>query len=131
MGTAQIDDKLGIFSAELTEERQERMEASTRVSFDPTIIPVLTSNIEQEGTLRYDRGEQLLEKIREKTVNLHNMLSCEEDAHQHIEEFTEQIQGRCAELKKTVSEEQEMRALTEQRHLQRMEALRELEVDVG
>ena len=41
------------------------MEAGTRIAFDPTIIPVLTSNIEQEGILRYDRGEQLLEKIQD------------------------------------------------------------------
>jgi len=118
--TAQIDDKLGIFSAELAEERQERMEAATRVSFDPVLVPTLTSNIEQEGTLRYDRGEQLLEKIREKTVNLHNMLSVEEDAHQHIEEFTEQIAGRCAELKSTIGEEKNHRAAIEARHAQRM-----------
>jgi len=129
--SAQIDDKLGIFSAELAEERQERMEASTRVSLDPTLITTLTSNIEQEGTLRYDRGEQLLEKIRAKTVNLHNMLSCEEDAHSHIEEFTEQISGRCAELKETIEQEQHMRALIETRHTQRMDQLRELEADVA
>lgn len=127
----QIDDKFGIFSAELTEERQERMEAATRVSLDPSIISTLTSNIEQEGALRYDRGEQLLEKIRAKTVNLHNMLSCEEDAHAHIEEFTEQIAGRCAELKETISKEAQMRSNIEARHAQRMEQLRELEADVG
>ena len=39
-------------AAELTEERQERMEASTRISLDPALITTLTSNIEQEGTLR-------------------------------------------------------------------------------
>lgn len=127
----QIDDKLGIFSAELSEERQERMEAATRVCLDPTLITTLTSNIEQEGTLRYDRGEQLLEKIRAKTVSLHNMLSCEEDAHAHIEEFTDQIQGRCAELRETIEQEQQMRALVESRHTQRMDQLRELESDVG
>jgi len=80
---------------------------------------------------RYDRGEQLLEKIREKTVNLHNMLSVEEDAHSHIEEFTGQIEGRCGELRKSVEEEQEQRALIEQRHAQRMEDLKTLEADVG
>jgi hypothetical protein len=129
--TAQIDDKLGIFSAELTEERQERMEASTRISLDPALITTLTSNIEQEGTLRYDRGEQLLEKIRAKTVNLHNMLSCEEDAHAHIEEFTEQITGRCAELKETIELEHQMHAKIKEAHQHRMEQLRELEADVG
>jgi len=129
--TLQIDEKLGIFSAELAEERQDRQEAGTRIGLDPTIIPVLSSNIEQEGTLRYDRGEQLLEKIREKTVNLHNMLSVEEDAHSHIEEFTGQIEGRCGELRKSVEEEQEQRALIEQRHAQRMEDLKTLEADVG
>lgn len=129
--TQQIDEKLGIFSAELAEERQERMEAGTRIAFDPTIVPVLTSNIEQEGVLRYDRGEQLLEKIREKTVNLHNMLSVEEDAHTNIEEFTEQIEGRCKELRTKVNEEQDARALIEQRHLQRMEDLKQLEADIG
>jgi len=128
---SQIDDKLGIFSAELSEERQERMEAATRVCLDPTLISTLTSNIEQEGTLRYDRGEQLLEKIRAKTVSLHNMLSCEEDAHSHIEEFTDQISGRCAELRETIEQEQQMRALIEARHTQRMDQLRELEADVG
>merc|ERR1711904_235538 len=107
------------------------MEAATRVTLDPTIITTLTVNIEQEGTLRYDRGEQLLEKIRAKTVNLHNMLSCEEDAHAHIEEFTEQIAGRCAELKETISKEAQMRSNIEARHAQRMEQLRELEADVG
>jgi hypothetical protein len=127
----QIDDKFGIFSAELTEERQERMEAATRISFDPSIVPVLTSNIEEEGTLRYDRGEQLLEKIREKTVNLHNMLSCEEDAHTNIEEFTGQIQKRCEELKATISEEADHRAEIVAKHTQRMEQLRELEADIG
>jgi len=129
--TAQIDDKFGIFTAELAEERQERMEAATRVGFDPTLIPVLTNNIEQEGALRYDRGEQLLEKIREKTVNLHNMLSCEQDAQAHIEEFTQQITGRCAELRTSIGEEKEFRASIETRHNQRMETLREIEAQVG
>ena len=44
------------------------MDASTRSSLDPSLIPTLTANIEQEGMLRYDRGEQLLERIRDKTV---------------------------------------------------------------
>lgn len=128
---AQIDEKFGIFSAELGEERQERMEAASRVSLDPVVITTLTSNVEQEGAIRYDRGEQLLEKIRAKTVNLHNMLSCEEDAHAHIEEFTEQIAGRCAELKESIGKEAATRADVEARHNQRMEQLRELEADVG
>ena len=101
------------------------------MTLDPTIITTLTTNIEQEGTLRYDRGEQLLEKIRAKTVNLHNMLSCEEDAHAHIEEFTAQIEGRCTELKETIAKEATMRSNIEARHNQRMEQLRELEADVG
>jgi len=126
----QIDEKFGIFSAELAEERQERMEAGTRVSLDPQLITTLTSNIEQEGTLRYDRGEELLEKIRAKTVNLHNMLSCEEDAHAHIEEFTEQVSGRCADLKEQIEKENQMRALIETKHRQRMDQLRELKADV-
>ena len=51
---------------------QARMDASTRSSLDPSLIPTLTANIEQEGMLRYDRGEQLLERIRDKTV-LHRL----------------------------------------------------------
>ena len=54
--------------------------------------------------------------------------SVEEDAHSHIEEFTGQIEGRCGELRKSVEEEQEQRALIEQRHAQRMEDLKTLEV---
>ena len=117
---AQMDEKFGIFSGELLEEKAARLEAGSRINLDPTIIPALTSNIEQEGVLRYDRGEQLLERIQEYTANLHNMLSVEEDAHSHIEEFTFQIQGRCAELMKVVEQEHALCELMENRQRQRL-----------
>merc|ERR1711957_927144 len=126
----QIDDKFGIFQAELIEEQQARMDASTRSSLDPSLIPTLTANIEQEGMLRYDRGEQLLERIRDKTVCLHNMLACEEEAQGHMEEFTSQIAGRCGELRVLVEEEKAERARLEQHHGQRMEQLRDLSVEI-
>merc|ERR1712195_311723 len=123
----QIDDKLGIFQAELVEEQQARMDAACRSSLDPS----LTQNIEQEGMLRYDRGEQLLERIRDKTVALHNMLACEEEAQAHMEEFTHQIAGRCAELRELVEEEKSHRARIEQHHQQRVEQLRDLGSEVA
>jgi hypothetical protein len=126
----QIDDKFGIFQAELVEEQQARMDAATRSSLDPSLIPTLTANIEQEGMLRYDRGEQLLERIRDKTVCLHNMLACEEEAQGHMEEFTSQIAGRCGELRVLVEEEKSERARLEQHHAQRLEQLRDLSVEI-
>jgi len=127
----QIDDKLGIFQAELIEEQQARMDAACRSSLDPSLIPTLTANIEQEGMLRYDRGEQLLERIRDKTVALHNMLACEEEAQAHMDEFTQQIAGRCSELRELVDEEKSHRARIEQHHQQRVEQLRDLGSEVA
>merc|ERR1711907_570274 len=127
----QIDDKFGIFQAELIEEQQQRMDAASRSTLDPTLIPTLSANIEQEGILRYDRGEQLLERIRDKTVELHNMLACEEEAQGHMEEFTVQVSGRCAELRVLVEEEKAHRARIEQNHQQRMEQLRDLNAEVA
>jgi hypothetical protein len=127
----QIDDKFGIFQAELIEEQQARMDAATRSTLDPCLIPTLTTNIEQEGMLRYDRGEQMLERIRDKTVALHNMLACEEEAQGHMEEFTQQIAGRCSELRDLIEEETAHRARIEQHHLQRMEQLRDLCAEVA
>ena len=48
---------------------------------DPSILPNLVSKCEQEGSLRRDRGEQILDKIRGRTLNLHNMLSVEDGSH--------------------------------------------------
>jgi len=127
----QIDDKFGIFQAELIEEQQQRMDAASRSTLDPTLIPTLSANIEQEGMLRYDRGEQLLERIRDKTVELHNMLACEEEAQGHMEEFTVQVSGRCAELRVLVEEEKAHRARIEQNHQQRVEQLRDLNAEVA
>ena len=94
------------------EEKQRRMDSARRSSLqcqsetgaliqcacrsnmDPSILPNLVSKCEQEGSLRRDRGEQVLDKIRSRTLNLHNMLSVEDGAHGSLEDFTQNIVGK-------------------------------------
>merc|ERR1711998_761605 len=84
-----IDEKFGVFRMELMEEKQRRMDAARRSNLDPVVLPNLAGKIEQEGGLRRDRGEQMLDKIRGRPLNLHNMLSVEDAAHGTIEDFTQ------------------------------------------
>merc|ERR1712086_1212481 len=118
-----IDEKFGVFRAELMEEKQRRMDAARRSNLD--------GKIEQEGGLRRDRGEQLLDKIRGRTLNLHNMLSVEDAAHATVEDFTKNIVGKAKSLRADIAREKDARVVTEGRHAQRVETLRELASDVA
>jgi len=126
-----IDEKFGVFRMELMEEKQRRMDAARRSNLDPTIVPNLATKIEQEGGLRRDRGEQLLDKIRGRSLNLHNMLSVEDSAHGTIEDFTQNIVGKAKSLRADIAREKDARVVTEGRHAQRIETLRELASDVA
>jgi len=126
-----IDEKFGVFRMELMEEKQRRMDAARRSNLDPAIIPNLAAKIEQEGGLRRDRGEQLLDKIRGRSLNLHNMLSVEDAAHGSIEDFTQNIVGKAKSLRADIAREKDARVVTEGRHAQRVETLRELASDVA
>merc|ERR1711871_440055 len=126
-----IDEKFGVFRQELMEEKQRRMDAARRSNLDPAIIPNLATKIEQEGGLRRDRGEQLLDKIRGRSLNLHNMLSVEDSAHGTIEDFTQNIVGKAKSLRADIAREKDARVVTEGRHAQRVETLRELAADVA
>merc|ERR1711966_294159 len=126
-----IDEKFGVFRQELMEEKQRRMDAARRSNLDPAIIPNLAAKIEQEDNLRRDRGEQLLDKIRGRSLNLHNMLSVEDAAHGTIENFTQNIGGKAKSLRADIAREKDARVVTEGRHAQRVETLRELAADVA
>merc|ERR1712139_571198 len=125
-----IDEKFGVFRMELMEEKQRRMDAARRSNLDPVIIPNLAGKVEQEGGLRRDRGEQMLDKIRGRTLNCHNMLSVEDAAHGTIEDFTQNIVGKAKSLRADIAREKDARVVTEGRHAQRVETLRELASDV-
>jgi len=125
-----VDEKFAVFRAELMEEKQRRMDAARRSNLDP-LIPSLAGKIEQEGGLRRDRGEQLLDKIRGRTLNLHNMLSVEDAAHGAVEDFTQNIVGKAKSLRADIAREKDARVVTEGRHAQRVETLRELAADVA
>merc|ERR1711998_717847 len=126
-----IDEKFGVFRMELMEEKQRRMDAARRSNLDPQVIPSLAGKIEQEGGLRRDRGEQLLDKIRGRTLNLHNMLSVEDAAHGAVEDFTQNIVGKAKSLRADIAREKDARVVTEGRHGQRIMTLRELGADVA
>merc|ERR1711907_65850 len=125
-----IDEKFGVFQMELMEEKQRRMDAARRSNLDPVVMPNLASKVEQEGGLRRDRGEQMLDKIRGRTLNLHNMLSVEDASHGTIEDFTQNIVGKAKSLRADIAREKDARVVTEGRHAQRVETLRELASDV-
>ena len=80
---------------------------------------------------RRDRGEQLLDKIRGRSLNLHNMLSVEDAAHGTIEDFTQNIVGMAKSLRADIAREKDARVVTEGRHAQRIETLRELASDLA
>jgi hypothetical protein len=126
-----IDEKFGVFQMELMEEKQRRMDAARRSNLDPVVMPNLASKVEQEGGLRRDRGEQMLDKIRGRTLNLHNMLSVEDASHGTIEDFTQNIVGKAKSLRADIAREKDARVVTEGRHAQRVETLRELASDVA
>jgi len=126
-----IDEKFGVFRMELMEEKQRRMDAARRSNLDPVIVPNLAGKVEQEGGLRRDRGEQMLDKIRGRTLNCHNMLSVEDAAHGTIEDFTQNIVGKAKSLRADIAREKDARVVTEGRHAQRVETLRELAADVA
>merc|ERR1711904_134591 len=126
-----VDEKFGVFRMELMEEKQRRMDAARRSNLDPVVVPNLAAKIEQEGGLRRDRGEQLLDKIRGRTLNLHNMLSVEDAAHVTVEDFTQNIVGKAKSLRADIAREKDARVVTEGRHAQRVETLRELASDVA
>merc|ERR1711998_733060 len=126
-----VDEKFAVFRAELMEEKQRRMDAARRSNLDPQVIPSLAGKIEQEGGLRRDRGEQLLDKIRGRTLNLHNMLSVEDAAHGAVEDFTQNIVGKSKSLRADIAREKDARVVTEGRHGQRIMTLRELGADVA
>jgi len=131
MLSKKVDEKFGVFRMELMEEKQRRMDAARRSNLDPTVVPNLADKIEQEGGLRRDRGEQLLDKIRSRTVNVHNMLSVEDGSHAKIEDFTQNIVGKAKSLRADIAREKDARVVTEGRHAQRVETLRELAADVS
>merc|ERR1711907_818458 len=126
-----IDEKFGVFQMELMEEKQRRMDAARRSNLDPVVMPNLASKVEQEGVLRRDRGEQMLDKIRGRSLNLHNMLSVEDASHGTIEDFTQNIVGKAKSLRADIAREKDARVVTEGRHAQRVETLRELAADVA
>jgi len=126
-----VDEKFGVFRMELMEEKQRRMDSARRSNLDPVVVPNLAAKIEQEGGLRRDRGEQLLDKIRGRTLNLHNMLSVEDAAHVTVEDFTQNIVGKAKSLRADIAREKDARVVTEGRHAQRVETLRELAADVA
>merc|ERR1711970_644165 len=126
-----INEKFGVFRMELMEEKQRRMDAARRSNLDPVIVPNLAGKVEQDGGLRRDRGEQMLDKIRGRTLNCHNMLSVEDAAHGTIEDFTQNIVGKAKSLRADIAREKDARVVTEGRHAQRVETLRELAADVA
>merc|ERR1712227_307613 len=113
------------------EEKQRRMDAARRSNLDPVVMPNLASKVEQEGGLRRDRGEQMLDKIRGRTLNLHGMLSVEDASHGTIEDFTQNIVGKSKSLRADIAREKDARVATEGRHGQRVMTLRELAADVA
>jgi hypothetical protein len=126
-----MDQKFNVFRQELMEEKQRRMDSARRSNMDPSILPNLVSKCEQEGSLRRDRGEQVLDKIRARTLSLHNMLSVEDGAHGSIEDFTQNIVGKSKSLRGDIAREKDARVVTEGRHGQRVMTLRELAADVA
>jgi len=124
--TKEIDEKCSVVRQELGEERQLRIAASERSGIDPEILPSLSGKVEQEGKLRHDRGEQLMQKIDDSNINLHNMLAVEQQTHAKIENFTNTVTDKCAEMRNTINAEADARALMEDRHAQRVEQVRQL-----
>jgi len=124
--TKEIDEKCTVVRQELGEERQLRIAAAERSGIDPEILPSLSGKVEQEGKLRHDRGEQLMTKIDDSNINLHNMLAVEQQTHAKIEQFTNTVTDKCSELRTTINAEGDARALMEDRHAQRVEQIRQL-----
>jgi len=122
----EIDEKCTVVRQELGEERQLRIAAAERSGIDPEILPSLSGKVEQEGKLRHDRGEQLMTKIDDSNINLHNMLAMEQQTHAKIESFTNTVTDKCSELRSTINAEADSRALMEDRHAQRVEQTRQL-----
>jgi len=86
--TKEIDEKCSVVRQELGDERQMRIAAAERSGINPEILPSLSGKVEQEGKLRHDRGEQLMTKIDDSNINMHNMLAVEQQTHAKIEQFT-------------------------------------------
>jgi len=124
--TKEIDEKCSVVRQELGDERNLRIAAAERSGIDPEILPSLSGKVEQEGKLRHDRGEQLMVKIDDSNINLHNMLAVEQQTHAKIESFTNEVTDKCAELRNTINGEADCRALMEDRHAQRVEQVRQL-----
>jgi len=124
--TKEIDEKCSVVRQELGEERQLRIAASERSGINPEILPSLSGKVEQEGKLRHDRGEQLMTKIDDSNINMHNMLAVEQKEHAKIESFTNTVTDKAAEIQQSISDEADARALREDRHSQRVEQIRQL-----
>lgn len=124
--TKEIDEKCSVVRQELGNERNLRIAAAERSGIDPEILPSLSGKVEQEGKLRHDRGEQLMVKIDDSNINLHNMLAVEQQTHAKIESFTNEVTDKCSELRNTINGEADARALQEDRHAQRVEQVRQL-----
>lgn len=124
--TKEIDEKCSVVRQELGDERNLRIAAAERSGIDPEILPSLSGKVEQEGKLRHDRGEQLMVKIDDSNINLHNMLAVEQQTHAKIESFTNEVTDKCAELRNTINGEADCRSLMEDRHAQRVEQIRQL-----
>ncbi len=59
------------------------------------------------------------------------MLSVEDGSHAKIEDFTQNIVGKAKSLRADIAREKDARVVTEGRHAQRVETLRELAADVS
>jgi len=124
--TKEIDEKCSVVRQELGDERQLRIAASERSGINPEILPSLSGKVEQEGKLRHDRGEQLMTKIDDSNINMHNMLAVEQQTHAKIESFTNTVTDKANEIRQTINAEADERALMEDRHAQRVEQIRQL-----
>jgi len=124
--TRQIDEKCGVLRSDLVHERELREEGERRTILPPNTLPSLADKVDLAGDVRYDRGEQLMKKINSSIGDLQEQLTVEVNCHKEITDFMANIESKCRTLRAELEEEKRFRQQAEDRHGQRMEALRTL-----
>ena len=122
----QIDEKCGVLRSDLVHEKELREEGERRTILPPQTLPSLADKVDLAGDVRYDRGEQLMKKINSSVSDLQEQLTVEVHAHKEITDFMANIESKAKTLRAELEEEKMFRLQSEDRHGQRMEALRTL-----
>jgi len=122
----QIEEKCGVLRSDLVHERELREEGERRTILPPNCLPSLADKVDLAGDVRYARGEQLMKKINANVGDMQEQLTVEVNCHKEITDFMANIESKCRTLRAELEEEKGFRLQAQDRHTQRMEALRTL-----